>query len=107
MYVIRRVWETKPREARLVASLVAQVGRVYESVEQREPSRISFNGGTVPGESDRVYMEWTAPVIDSPYRGDNDLPDTDDLGQRIRDLTVRTWIEFNELLTPDKEIPLE
>ena len=105
MYVIKRVWETKPREARRVASLVAQIGRIYESVDQREPSRISFNGGTVPGESDRVYMEWTAPVIDSPYRGDNDLPDTGDIGQQIRDLTVRSWIEFNEAAHPGQRAP--
>ena len=107
MYIVRRVWRTKPREARKVASLVAAVGRVYEDSGQREPVRIAFNGGTVPGESNFVSMEWTAPIIDSPYRGDNDLPDTGELGQKIRDLTEESWIEFYELLTPDKEMSLE
>ena len=106
MYVIRRVWETKPREARRAASIVAEIGQIYEDIGQREPVRVYFNGGTVPGERDRVYMEWTAEVIDSPYRGDNDLPDTGGLSQRLRDITEASWIEFYELLTPDKALPV-
>jgi len=107
MYVIRRVWVTKNREARQVASLVAEAGRIYEQSEQREPVSVYFNNGTLPGESNRVYMEWTAPVIDSPYRGDNELPDMGEVGKRIRELTEQSWIEFYELLTPDKAMPLE
>ena len=107
MYVIRRVWKTKPREVRRVASLVAEVGRIYGKSGQREPVRVTFNGGTVPGDSNMVAMEWTSPVIDSPYRADNELPDTGNLGQQIRDLTDESWIEFSELLTPDKAMPLE
>ena len=107
MYVIRRVWVTKPRESRHAASIVAEIGRIYEESGQREPVRVYFNGGTVPGEKDRVYMEWTADVIESPYRGDNELPDTGGLGQRLRDITEANWIEFYELLTPDKAVPLD
>ena len=106
MYVIRRVWITKPREARRVASLAAEVGSIYEKAG-RDPVRISFNGGTLPGDINVVTMEWTADTIDSPYRADNELPDTGDLGQRIRDLTVESRIEFYELLTPDKALPLD
>ena len=46
-------------------------------------------------------------MIDSPYRGDNELPDTGPLGQALRDLTEDSWIEFFELLTPDKALPSE
>jgi hypothetical protein len=46
-------------------------------------------------------------VIESPYRGDNEFPDTGSLGQKLRDLTEDSWIEFYELLTPDKAIPVE
>ena len=107
MYVIRRVWETKPREARRAATIVAEIGKIYEEKGQREPVRVYFNSGTTPGERNRVYMEWTAPVIESPYRGDNELPDSGSLGQRLREITEGTWIEFYELLTPDKAMPLE
>ena len=107
MYVIRRVWETKPREARRAASIVAEIGRIYEDSGQREPVRVYFNGGTVPGEKNRVYMEWTAEVLESPYRGDNVIPDSGGLGQKLRDITEASWIEFYELLTPDKAMALE
>jgi hypothetical protein len=107
MYVIRRVWATKPREARRVASMVAEIGKIYEESGQREPTRVYFNGGTLPGERDIVYMEWTAQALESPYRGDNVLPDTGGLGAKVRELTEDSWIEFYELLTPDKAIPVE
>ena len=105
MYVIRRVWAAKPREARKVASIVAAIGKIYEDAEQRDPVRVYFNGGTLPGERNRVYMEWTAPVIESPYRAGNELPDTGKLSQRLRELTEDNWIEFHELLTPEKALP--
>jgi len=107
MYVIRRVWAVEPRQTRLAATLAAAIGRNYEDSGGRDPVRVSFNGGTVPGEKDRVYMEWTAEVIDSPYRGDNAFPaDPQSLGQRMRDITTDSWIEFYELMTPDKEMDL-
>jgi hypothetical protein len=87
-----------------VATLVAEVAGLYEQAGQREAVRVYFNGGTVPGERDRVYMEWLAPTIESPYRGDNERPDTGDLGARIRELTHESWIEFYEMLTPDKAV---
>ena len=107
MYVIRRVWATKPREARRAASIVAEIGRIYEESGQREPVRVYFNGGTVPGERNRVYMEWTADVLESPYRGDNVLPDSRGLGQKLREITEESWIEFYELLATDKMVSLE
>ena len=66
MYLIRRVWAVEPRQARRAATIAAAIGRSYEESGQRQPVRVYFNGGTVPGEKNRVYMEWTADVIDSP-----------------------------------------
>ena len=109
MYVVRRVWETKPGEARRVASLVAAMGAEYESAGKRSDSRVYFNGGTVPGEKNRVYMEWTEDVIDSPYRPDV-VPSpqrASDLYAKVREYSVESWIEFYELLTPDIAIDTE
>ena len=65
MYVIRRVYEVKPGTAKRVAALVQQQGDAYHNAGQRSEVRVYFNGGTVPGDIDRVYMEWTDNVIDS------------------------------------------
>lgn len=102
MYVITRVYETNPGQARLAATLIAKIGKVYEEAGQRSPVSVSFNGGTLPGDTNRVYMRWEADQIDSPYRGGNALPDTSEFGSKLRELTVRSWIEFEEKLTPDK-----
>lgn len=103
MYVIRRVWEVKPGEARSVASLVTAMGQEYESVDKRSKSFVYFNGGTLPGERNRVYMEWTEDVIDSPYRT-GVVPSpvrAQELYTKVSALSVDSWIEFYELLTPD------
>ncbi len=108
MYVIRRVWTVKPREARRAASIAAEMGKAYEEADQRSPVQVYFNGGTLPGEKDRIYMQWTAEVIDSPYRGDNVFPErTGKLGAKLRELTTGSWIEFYELLTPDKALSVD
>ena len=102
MYVITRVYETKPGHARLAATLIAKIGKLYEDSGQRSGVQVSFNGGTLPGETNRVYMRWEAEQIDSPYRGGNTLPNTREFGQKLREITVRNWIQFEEKLTPDK-----
>ncbi len=106
MYLVRRVWETVPGEARRVASLVAAMGEEYESAGKRTPSRVYFNTSTVPGDRNRVYMEWTEDVIASPYREDV-VPSparAQELYAEVRELTVDSWIEFYELMTPDKAL---
>jgi len=65
MYLIRRVWTVKRREARKAATIAADIGKAYEEAGQRSATTVYFNGGTLPGEKDRVYMQWTAEVIDS------------------------------------------
>ena len=109
MYVVRRVWDTNPGEARRVASRVAAVGEEYESVEKRSPSRIYFNTSTLPGERNRVYMEWIEEVIASPYRDDqvSSPPRAKDLNAQVRELTTDSWIEFYELMTPEKALDVD
>lgn len=109
MYVVRRVWEAKPGEGRKVASLVAAMGEEYESAEKRSPSRVYFNTSSVPGDRNRVYMEWTEDVIASPYRDGvvASPPRAQDLYSQVGDLTVDSWIEFYELMTPDKALQVD
>jgi hypothetical protein len=108
MYVVRRVWDVKPSEARLAASLVDAMGRDYEATGKRSPSRVYFNNGTLPGDRYRVYMEWTEETIDSPYR-DAQIESSEEarrLYAKLRELTVDSWIEFYELLTPEKAMSI-
>ena len=105
MFVIRRVYEVKPGMARAYATVARRQADAYEASGQRSATHIYFNGGTMPGETDRVYMEWTADVIDSAYREGNIIPQTAiDAGASGRDMTIRTWIEFYELMTPSKMV---
>jgi len=103
MYVIRRVWTIKPGETRRAATIIDEIGREYETAGKRSPSRVYFNSGTLPGEADRVYMEWTEETIASPYRKTDIVPSPDstrDLGAKLRDIRLESWIEFYELMTP-------
>ena len=52
MYVLRRIFKTKPGEARRVASLLQKQAQAYHDAGQRSEFRVYFNGGTVPGETD-------------------------------------------------------
>lgn len=109
MFVVRRVWEVQPGQARPAASLVAAMGAEYEEAGKRSASRVYFNGGTIPGERNRVYMEWTEDVIDSTYRKDivESPQRARDLYAKLREVTVDTWIEFYELMTPEKMADLD
>ena len=103
MYVLRRIYKTKPGQALRVATLVQKQGQIYHDAGQRGEFRVSFNGGTMPGEQDTVCLEWTDEKIESPYRGDNKLPAAAlELGPQVRELVESQRIEFMELLTPDK-----
>ena len=106
MYVVRRVYTTQPREARRVAELAAEMAKAYEEAGQRSDVRVYFNNGTVPGEKDRVYMEWVTDALKSPYRGDNEIPArAQEINAEVRKLVVDSSIEFYELFTPDKAMP--
>ena len=107
MYVIKRVWKVKPRKVREAATVASRIGDLYHQAGQRSEVRVYFNGTSLPGERDRLYMEWTAASIDSPYGNDSlPIPEADELAGRLRDLTEETWIEFYELMTPAKAMDL-
>ena len=103
MYVLRRIFKTKPGEARRVASLLQQQAQIYRDAGQRSEFKVYFNGATVPGKRDVVVLEWTDEALMSPMRGGHQLPpDALALGAQIRPLVESNRIEFMELMTPDK-----
>lgn len=103
MYVIRRVYEVKPGTARRVATLVKQQGDTYTAAGQRSEVSVYFNGGTVPGEINRVYMEWTDKTIDSPYRTGAGAPkEAGEFSAEIRENVLSQRIEFFEMMIPEK-----
>ena len=103
MYLIRRIYKTKPGEARRVASLVQKQVQIYHDAGHRGEFRVAFNGYTLPGESDVVVLEWTDDKIQSPMRGDNHIPPAAlEAGAKYRPYIESQHIEFMELLTPDK-----
>ena len=105
MYVITRVYKVKRREARRAASLAAEIGRLYHEAGQRSEVSVFFNGGTLPGKRNRMYMQWTEETLESPYRAGNpSVPGVRELGAKLREVTTDSWIEYNELLTPDKAL---
>jgi len=104
LYSIRRVFEVKPGTARSAATLIQQQAAVYTDAGQRAEVQVYFNGGTLPGDTNRVYSERTAEVIDSPYREGNMLPgDVSGAGAKLRDIVISNHIEFFELMIPAKE----
>ena len=107
MYLIRRVYKTKPGESRKVASLVQKQAQIYHDAGHRGEFRVAFNGYTMPGEQDAVVLEWTAESIESPMRAGNDIPkEALEVGAEVRPLIESQRIEFMELMTPDKMMQL-
>lgn len=105
MYVIRRVYEVKPGMARKVATLIKQQGDAYSAAGQRSEVRVYFNGGTIPGDNNRVYMEWTDESIQSPYRageGVSSPKEANKFGAEARELILSQRIEFFEMMIPEK-----
>ena len=102
MYMIRRVYKTKYRTAKRVASLVRKQQDIYESAG-RNKGTVYFNPGTVPGDADIVVLEWTQETLGSPFLSDPPIPrDALTIGGEIRELIESQHIEFWELMTPDK-----
>jgi hypothetical protein len=100
VYLIRRIYKTKPGEARNVANLVKKQGEIYRDAGQRSDITVSYNGATLPGEQDIVVLQWTADVINSPSRPDNALPaEAMEAGAKVRPLIESQRIEFMELLS--------
>ncbi len=103
MYLVRRIFNTKPGAARQVASLVHKQAQIYHDAGHRSEFKVYFNPGTVPGENNVVVLEWTDEALMSPMRDGNEIPpEVYDVGAQVRELTESNRIEFMELMTPDK-----
>ncbi len=103
MYLIRRVYDVKPGMAKNVAQLVAKQAIIYEKSGQRGPTKVYFNGGTLPGDKNVVYMEWQDESIKSPYREGNKIPtEALEVGSQVREHVTDQRIEFFELFNLDK-----
>jgi len=85
------------------------MGEEYESAGKRSPSRVCFNSGTLPAERNRVYMEWTEDVIASTYRAESVASTArgGELYKKLGELSLDSWIEFYELMTPEKMTDIE
>ena len=102
MYMLRRVYKTKYRTARQVASLIRKQQDIYEAAG-RNPGTVYFNPGTVPGESDTVVLEWTQETLGSPFLSDPPIPrEALEIGGKVREMIESQHIEFWELITPQK-----
>ncbi|HSJ72425.1 MAG TPA: hypothetical protein VLA29_12355 [Acidimicrobiia bacterium] len=105
MYVVRRIYTTKPGEARRAATLISDIGKAYEAAGTRGPSRVYFNSGTTPGARNTVVMEWTDDALVTPYRDDRvRVEGLEDVSAQLRDVTIESEIEFWELMTDEKRI---
>ncbi len=103
MYLVRRIFNTKRGEARRVASLVHKQAQAYHDAGHRSEFKVYFNGGTVPGDTNVVVLEWTEEALMSPMRAGNDLPqEALTIGRQALEFVESSRIEFMELLTPDK-----
>ena len=103
MYLIRRIFNCKPGEARRVASLVRKQAQAFEEAGQRSECRVYFNGYTTPSNTDTVVLEWTDEALRSTMRAGNELPPVvRQIGAQIAELTEGNRIEVMELMTPDK-----
>ena len=103
MYRIRRVYRTKPGEAANVAKLVYAQAKMYRDVGHRSDFTVSYNGYTLPGETNVVILEWTDDKIMSPSRPENVIPKRDEImaaGMKYRPLEESQHIEFYEMVEP-------
>ncbi len=104
MYLIRRIFNTKPGEVRKVADLVHKQAQAYRDAGQRSEFRVSYNGATLPGDQNIVILDWTDDAIMSPSRDGLVLsPDAMTLGAEIRPLLESQRIEFLEMITPARD----
>ena len=105
MYLVRRIYTVKPGEARQAATLIDQIGKAYHEAGTRSESRVYFNSGTTPGESNTVVMEWTDEALLTPYRDDRTAVEgIKEFATQLREIALGSEIEFWELMTDEKHL---
>ena len=101
MYKIRRVYRTKPGEAENVAKLVYKQAKIYQDAGHRSDFTVSYNGYTLPGETNIVILEWYDDKIMSPSRPGNNIPqEVYEPAAQYRPLLESQHIEFYEMIDP-------
>ena len=104
MYIIRRTYKAKIGEARNAALLLRRIADIYTEAGQRTKCSVYYNGGTLPCPNDelnRIYMQWSTEIIDSPYRDGNKYPDMGNVYNELKELLddsdgPTSWMEFCE-----------
>ena len=104
MYIIRRTYKAKIGEARNAALLLRRIADIYTEAGQRAKCSVYYNGGTLPCPNDelnRIYMQWSTEIIDSPYRDGNKYPDMGNVYNELKELLddsngPTSWMEFWE-----------
>ncbi len=102
MYLVRRIYDVKPGEARRAATLIDKIGKAYEEGGTRSSSTVYFNSGTTPGEKNTVVMEWTDEELRTPYREDRIRVDVSEFAAQLNEIALGSRIEFWELMTDEK-----
>jgi len=101
MYRLRRVYRTKPGEAANVAKLIYKQTKICQDAGQRGEFTVSYNGYTLPGETNIVILEWQADQIMSPSRpGNNIPPEVFVVRGEYSSLIESQHIEFYEMVDP-------
>ena len=103
MYKLRRVYKTKSGEASNVAKLVYKQTKILQDAGHRGEFTVSYNGYTLPGETNIVILEWQDDVLMSPRRPGNDIPPEVLAIQREYPALIESQhIEFYEILDPSQ-----
>lgn len=100
MYVLKRVFQVQRGQEWKAAALATKIAAAYEAAG-RNPSSVYIGGTGLPGEPGMVYVEWTQDAIE-PNRYSNVPKAVFELVKEMRPIQEDTWIEFYELVTPEK-----
>ena len=100
MYVIKRVFQVQRDQEWKAAGLAIKIAAAYEDAG-RNPSSVYIGGTGLPGEPGMVYVEWTQDRIE-PNRYSDVPKAVFELVKEMRPIQEDTWIEFYELVTPEK-----
>ena len=102
MYVIRRVYKTKPGKVWEVAKLLTDICKAYEEVG-RNKAQIYIEGDGVPGTSNTVYAQWTQDVIEPTWPSKVPKSVWTNVEKRSELLAEpQSKIEFYDLVTLEK-----
>jgi hypothetical protein len=102
MFLVRRIYDVQPGQARKAAMLIDTIGKAYEEAGTRSASRVYFNSGTTPGDKNTVVMEWTDASLESAYREDRVRVDVSETAKELSEIALGSRIEFWELMTEEK-----